>query len=35
MKLDEAIKRASEVADTKLQDAELSEIQGCLSKCKI
>ena len=34
MTLDEAIKRAEEVADTKLQYAELSEIQGCYNNAK-
>lgn len=34
MTLDEAIKHAEEVADTKLQDAELSEIQGCYNNAK-
>lgn len=34
MTLDEAIKHAEEVADAKLQDAELSEIQGCYRNAK-
>jgi len=34
MIIDEAIKHAEEVADTKLQDAELSEIQGCYNNAK-
>lgn len=34
MTLDEAIKHAEEVADTKLQDAELSEIQVCYNNAK-
>lgn len=34
MTLDEAIKHAEEVADAKLQDAELSEIQGCYNNAK-
>lgn len=34
MTIDEAIKHAEEVADTKLQYAELSEIQGCYNNAK-
>ena len=34
MTLDEAIKHAEEVAEIKLQDAELSEIQGCYNNAK-